>query len=100
MAASHLTSGERVRIYRSLHRFNRLFHFAAGCLHDLDSIHAFNPNKLRELRGLARELQAEVNHYLVANLQRIEGQQRFHFGKVRIARDHRLNPERPPFRQS
>lgn len=100
MAAPHLTSGERVRIYRSLYRLNRLFHFTAGCLRDLDGIRVFNAQRLRELRGLARELQAEINYYLVENLEGIESKDWYEFGKVRIARDHRLNPEeRPAFGQ-
>lgn len=99
MATPHLTSGERLRIYHSLHRLNRLFHFIGISLHDLDRIRVFNPDRLRELRGLARELQAEINYYLVENLEGIESADWFHFGKVRIARDHRLNPDRPAFRQ-
>jgi hypothetical protein len=99
MAESHLTSAERVRIYRSLYRLNRLFHFVAVSLHDLDGIRIFNPERLRELRGLAKELQTEINYYFVENLEGIESADWFHFGKVRIARDHRLNPDRPAFGQ-
>jgi len=99
LAAFHLTSGERVRIYRSLYRLNRLFHFAVGCLHDLDGIRVFSPQRLRELRGLTHELRTEINHYFADDLNRMEAEDWFHFGKIRIARDHRLNPDRPAFRQ-
>lgn len=99
MAASHLTSGERVRIYEALFLLNRSFQSVVRRLYDLDNTRIFNPQRLRELRGLTKELQSEANHYFVENLNGIEARDWFRFGKVRIARDHRLNPERPAFGQ-
>src|SRR5215469_859002 len=97
MAESHLTSGERLRVYEALFLLNRSYHLITRRLSDLDETRIFSAQKLRELRGLTRELQTEVNHYFVGNLEGIESRDWFRFGKVRIARDHRLNPERPAF---
>jgi len=44
---------------------------------------------------LTREMQTEINYYFVENLEGIESKDWYRFGKVRIAREHYLNPERP-----
>src|SRR5579864_6027700 len=97
MADSHLTSGDRLRIYQALFLLNRHFHLITCRLSDLDTIRIFPAQRLRELRGLTRELQTEVNHGLLNTLSGIEDIDWFHFGRVRIAKDHRLNPDRPAF---
>lgn len=99
MADPHLTSGERLQVYAAIFRMNRSFHLILCRLFELGNSKTFNSKRLAELRGLTQEMQAEINYYFVENLEGIESKDWFHFGKVRIARDHRLNPERPAFRR-
>src|SRR5437016_10963277 len=100
MADINFTPGQRLHVYGALFRINRSLTNIAGVLHELEDLQRiFNPAKLKELRGLAKEFQCEINHSLLSTLLPVEDQDWFTFGKVRIARDHRLNPERPVFRE-
>ena len=95
MAEKYLNSAERVSIYDALSRLNRSFSNIVRNLYDLDETRIFSSRRLRELRGAANEMQCEINHYFTDNLEGIESRDWQHYGKVRIARDHRLNPARP-----
>ena len=97
MAEINLKPGQRLHVYRSLFRMNLSFINVIGVLHDLEDAEVFKPARLKELRGLTQEFQCEINHYLLGTLLPIEDADWFEFGKVRIAREHRLNPERPAF---
>ena len=90
MANSHLTSGERLRIYEAIFRLNRSFHLIVCRLSELGKFRSFNSKKLAELRGLTQEMQVEINHQLLAKLNLIEADDWYIFGKVRIRRDKRL----------
>ena len=90
MAETHLSSGERVQVYQSLFLLNRSFHSIVRRLLELQEAHIFSPQRLRDLRGLTKELQTEVNHGLLNTMQGIEGEDWYRFGKLRIARDKRL----------
>ena len=90
MANSHLTSGERLRIYEAIFRLNRSFHLIVCRLSELGKFRSFNPRTLAELRGLTQEMQVEINHQLLAKLNLIEADDWHAFGKVRIRRDKRL----------
>ena len=102
MAETNLTSGERLRVYQAVFRLNRSFHLIICRLLELGNFKIFrtsNPKKLAELRGLTQEMQVEINHQLLESLHGVEDEDWFRFGKTRIARDHRLNRERPAFGQ-
>jgi hypothetical protein len=100
LADINLNPGQRLHVYGALFRINRSLTNVAGVLHELEDQHKiFNPARLKELRGMAREFQCEINHYLLGALLPVDDEDWFHFGKARIAREHRLNSERPAFRQ-
>jgi hypothetical protein len=81
-------------------RLNRSMTRVSGVLIELDEMQKiFETARLKELRGLAREFQCLLNHYLVGTLLPVEDSDWYEFGKIGIARDHRLNPERPALRK-
>ena len=90
MAEIHLNSGERLQVYEVLFLLNRSFHSIVRRLQELDATRIFNPQHLKELRGLTQELQSEVNHHLLDTLHAAEEHDWYRFGKVRIARGRRL----------
>ncbi|HLJ25404.1 MAG TPA: hypothetical protein VKY85_01720 [Candidatus Angelobacter sp.] len=100
MAESNLNSGERDQVYQALFLLNRSFHLIVQRLEELDKTGIFDSQHLKQLRGLTQELQADVNNHLLEKLHFVEREDCYHFSKVRIARDHRLNPERPALRKS
>ncbi len=91
MAAPNLTSGERLNVYRAIFLLNRSFHFIDQRLHDLENIGSFNPRKLEELRGLAQEVQLDINNRLIEELHTAERSDWHHFGTIRVAREKRFH---------
>ena len=86
-----LNIDEKSKVYFTLARLNHSFRSIVHNLYVLDDLHVFDPATLAEMRGLAKELQAEFNHYLVEALEPIESRDWYRFGKVRSARERRLN---------
>ena len=100
MADINLNPGQRLHVYGALFRINRSLTNVAGVLHELEDLQRiFKPARLKELRGLAKEFQCEINHALLNTLLPAEDGDWYTFGKVRIARDHRLNADRPALRK-
>jgi hypothetical protein len=99
MAAHNLNSAERLHVYEDLFRLNRSFANIVRKLLEMQDARVFNPNRLRELRGLTKELQSEINFHLLNTLHEIETADRYRFGKVRIAKDKRLHEPLPEFRR-
>jgi hypothetical protein len=99
MAAHNLNSAERLHVYEDLFRLNRSFANIVRKLFEMQDARVFNANRLRELRGLTKELQSEINFHLLNTLHEIEMADRYRFGKVRIARDKRLHEPPPEFRR-
>ncbi len=90
MAASNLTSGERLRAYQLLFRLNRSFHLIVCRLSDADGLGIWNPRDIKEMLGLTQEMQLEINTLLLNRLETLENDDHAHFGKVRIALEKRL----------
>ena len=88
MAGTHLSSGERLRIYQAIFRINQHFHLIVARLMELRDVRRpFNSRKLAELRLLTQEMQAEINCYLCEKLHDVELADWTGFGKVRIQRE-------------
>ena len=97
MAGTNLTSTDKFNVYDRLAQLNRSFDFATDNLVELRQFGIFDKKQLELFCGLAKEMQSQINHKLLAVLMALEGKHAFEFGKVRIAREHYLNPERPAF---
>lgn len=98
MAYNH--GSRKLRTYQSLASINR--HFAA-ISHHVRSLEAagFMPvMKMRVFQGFIRELQSQISHDVCDKMHAVEDNDMFEYGKVRIAREHYLNPQQPAFRQS
>jgi hypothetical protein len=99
MAAIKFNSDEQRHAYVALARFNNSFSNIVANLDDLEKDNIFDSKSLTVFRGYAKELQSQLNCKLLSTLQDVEEKQAFEFGKVRIAREHHLNPDRPAFGQ-
>jgi hypothetical protein len=99
MAVVKFNSEEKAHAYSVLARLNHSFRNIVASLYDLEKASVFDVTSLHTFRGLAKELQALLNHKLLSTLLPIEDKHAFEFGKVRIAWEHYLNSERPAFRQ-
>lgn len=99
MAVIKFNSDEQRHAYVALARFNNSFSNIVANLDDLEKQDVFDSKALGIFRGYAQELQSQLNCKLLSTLQDVEEKQAFEFGKVRIAREHYLNPNRPAFRQ-
>ena len=93
MAAPRLTSGERAEVYRLIFLLNRSFDLIVRRLDRLGQTGLFNARDLREMRGLAQEVQLEINTAMLNPLQSTEQNDHAQFGKVRIAMEKRLRGE-------
>jgi hypothetical protein len=85
-----LDSRERLEVYRRLFLLNGSFHFIAQLLDELAQSPIFNAPDLRELRGLAQEVQLEINTVLLNPLESTEMNDWTRFGKVRSAMEKKL----------
>jgi hypothetical protein len=90
MAAPRLTSSERVAVYRLLFLLNRSFDLIVQRLDELGQTGLFTSRDLREMRGLAQEVQLEINTGLLDSFEPVEHDDWAQFGKVRIAQEKRL----------
>ena len=99
MAVSNLTSTDKFTVYDRLAQLNRSFDCATDNLVELRQYGIFDKKQLETFCGFAKELQAQLNFKLLSILLEIERKDAFEFGKIRIAREHFLNPTRPAFKQ-
>jgi hypothetical protein len=99
MPATKFSSEEKLHAYAVLARVNHSFRNVVDNLQNLQESVAFDPAELKLFRGLTQELQAQLNHKLLSTLMQIEEKHAFEFGKMRIAMEHQLNPERPALRK-
>lgn len=95
MAALKFNSRERVDVYRQIFLLNRSFHFIVQLLEELGQTRIFDSCTLKEMRGLAQELQTEINTVLLNSLESVEMNDWAQFGKVRIALEKRLKGSEP-----
>ena len=87
-AEPELTSGERQDIYLSMFLLNHCFH---GIVLRLDELAGLLGRKnLKDMQGLAQELQTETNHLILSKLESIEESDWAQFGKIRTALERRL----------
>jgi hypothetical protein len=87
MAEVNLNSEDRRIIYDRLSRLNRSFAFIVHNLYKLEQHGIFKLLWLRELRGLTKELQSEINFKLLETLHSREAEDWYRLGKVRIAQE-------------
>ena len=96
MADPNLNSGERASVYRTLFFINRNFHSIVRRLLDLENGQKLNAQHFEELRGLAQEVQLQINNRLIEEIHTVERADWYHFGAIRTAIDKRLDPGRKP----
>jgi hypothetical protein len=82
-------------IYRRIFLLNQSFHFIIERLDELSKIHIFSSPALKEMRGLAQEVQTEINTVLLNPLESAELDDWAQFGKVRSALEKRLRGAEP-----
>jgi hypothetical protein len=95
LAALKFNSRERMDVYRQIFLLNRSFHFIVQRLDELAQTRIFNVRDLKEMRGLAQEVQTEINTALLNPLESAELNDWTQFGKVRIALEKRLKGSEP-----
>ena len=99
MAVIKFNSEEKSHAYVVLARLNMSFRNIVANLYNLEESGAFDAATLNTFGAYAKELQSLLNYKLLSVLSVLEEKHAREFGKVRIAREHYLNPERPAFRQ-
>lgn len=95
MARTHLK--RKLDTYQALACINQHFHALAHHVQELENMGFFPGPKMHAFQGLTRELQSQLSHYVTERMHSLEHQDMFEHGKVRIERDHHLNPDRPAF---
>jgi hypothetical protein len=85
-----LNSRERTDVYQQLFRLNSSFARITRILNALAQKPIFKANGLRELQGLAQEVQLEINTVLLNPLELAEMNDWTRFGKVRKAMEKKL----------
>jgi hypothetical protein len=88
--AARLTSRERAELYRQIFLLNRSFDLIVQRLDVLAQTRIFSSREMREVSGLAQEVQLEINTTLLGPLDSLEHEDWGEFGKVRIAMEKRL----------
>jgi len=88
--AARLTSRERAGGYRQIFLLNRSFDLIVQRLDDLAQTRIFTVRDIREMQGLAQEVQLEINTALLGPWDSLEHEDWGEFGKVRIAMEKRL----------
>jgi hypothetical protein len=89
-----LTNQERLDVYQRLFLLNGAFNFIVQLLDELARNPLFKRRDLREMRGLAQEVQLEINTVLLNPLELAEQNDWTQFGKVRKAMEKKLRGER------
>lgn len=97
MARNHLS--RKLLTYQSLAHINRHFAAISHYVRTLENAGFLPAVKMRVFRGFIRELQSQISHDVCDKMHSVEDQDMLEFGKVRIAREHYLNPDRPAFGQ-
>ncbi len=95
MARNHLT--RKLETYQALACINEHFQAISHHVHDVAQTGFFPGKKMPVFQGLIRELQSMISHDIAETMHDIEDQDMFEFGKVRIAWENWLNPDRVPF---
>ncbi len=90
MAEAYLNSEERARVYRLLFELNRSFHLIVCRLSEADKFGIWNGRELKEMRGLAQEVQMEINTFLLEDFGMLEARDLVNYGRVRVAMEKRL----------
>jgi len=90
MAKAHLTSEERLNVYRVLFQLNRHFHFIICRLSDAGRLSIMESNDIKEMLGLTQEMQLEINTLFLDRFGTIEDNDFARFGKVRARMEKRL----------
>ena len=85
-----LNSRERVDIYRDLFLLNDAFHFITQILDELGKKSIFKKRDLLEMRGLAQEIQLEINKALLNPLELAELNDWTRFGETRKMLEKKL----------
>ncbi len=98
MAVSH--GSRKLATYRSLYHINRAFTAISRHVKILEQSGFMRVPKMRVLSGFVRELQAQISHDVVDEMHAVEDKEMFELGKLRIAWEHYLNPDRPAFGQN
>jgi hypothetical protein len=94
MAALRLNSRERTEVYRRLFLLNRSFAQITQLLDELTQSSIFRARDLREMRGLAQEIQLEINVILLNPLESAEQDDWTQFGRVRKAMEKKLKEKK------
>lgn len=76
--------------YSSLYHVNRAFRAIVAHCYILEKTNMFRPGQMRVLRGLARELQAQISHDITDLMHSVEDDEMHRWEKVRIAREKYL----------
>lgn len=95
MADKHFT--RKLEVYQALACVNEHFHALAHHVQDLGNTGLFPGPKMPTFKGLVRELQSQVSHFVLERMHTLEHKDMFESGKTRIERDHYLNADRPAF---
>ena len=90
VAPIKLNSRERLDVYRRLFLLNGSFAFITQLLDEFSQTPIFNARDLRELRGLAQEVQLEINTVLLNPLELAEQNDWTRFGTYRKAMEKRI----------
>jgi hypothetical protein len=83
-------AGVKLRIYHTLYRLNLSFANIVAHCRALGESRVLTPKFTRLYQSYAQELQAEINDEVIDTLERLEFDDMFRFGKVRIAREKEL----------
>ena len=89
----------KIRVYYSLFEINQAFQTITRQLQNLAETGLVPGMKTGTLSGFTQELQAQISHDVVDRMHEIEDAELFRWGKVRIEREHYLNPDRPAFHE-
>lgn len=89
----------KFRVYHSLFQINRAFNAVIAHVRELEDSGMFPGFKMKVLRGLTRELQSQISHDIADRMHSVEDDELFRWGKVRIAWEHHLDPDKEPLRK-
>ena len=100
MTTLKLDSRERLEVYRRLFLLNGSFALITQLLDELAQTPIFNARDLREMRGLAQEVQLEINTALLNPLESAEQCDWMQFGRFRKSLEKRLRGPEPKRRKA
>jgi hypothetical protein len=99
VASLKLNSHERLDVYRRLFLLNGSFSLIVQLLDEFAETPIFNTHDLREMRGLAQEVQLEINTALLNPLELAEQNDWTQFGRFRKTMEERLSVPKPKRRK-